>query len=30
MFEILVQNDNTVAVVKRQRIMQNSKLLDVL
>lgn len=30
MFEVLVQNDNTVAVVKRQRIMQNSKLLDVL
>lgn len=30
MFTVLVKNDNTVIVTERQRIMQNSKLVDAL
>jgi hypothetical protein len=29
MFTVLVQKDNSVVVTERQRIMQNSKLIDV-
>lgn len=30
MFTVLIQNDNSANVTERQRIMQNSKLVDVL
>ena len=30
MYTVLVQNDNSIIVTERQRIMQNSKLIDVL
>lgn len=30
MFTVLIQNDNTAIITKRQRIMQNSKLIDQL
>ena len=30
MYTVLINNDNTVTVTERQRIMQNSKLIDIL
>ena len=30
MYTVLVQNDNSIIVTERQRIMQNSKLIDAL